>query len=62
MPKTQMEQHTLVVDNTLLNNHTCYSIIPCTKWHGRLYCRLYSSVSQPGFCRTSLRVPWEIVE
>jgi len=42
MPKTQMEQHTLVFDNTLLNNHTCYSFIPCTKWHSGLYCRLYS--------------------
>lgn len=46
----------------LLHNHTCYNFIPCTKWHGSLYCRLYSIVSHPGFRRTSLRVPWEIME
>jgi hypothetical protein len=32
-----MEQHTLVPNKTLLNNHTYYSLIPSSKWLSRLY-------------------------
>jgi hypothetical protein len=31
MPKSQMEQHTLILNKTSLNNQTCCSLIPSTK-------------------------------
>jgi hypothetical protein len=35
-PKSQMEQHTLVLNKTLLNNHTCYSHISCREGFSKL--------------------------
>ena len=37
-PKSQMKQHTFVLNKTLLNHHTCHSLIPSRKWLSRLYC------------------------
>jgi hypothetical protein len=31
--KLQMEQHTLELNNTLLNSHTCYNLFPSKKGH-----------------------------
>jgi len=36
-----MEQHTLVSNKTLLNNHTHYSLTPKGKWVSRL-CSTYT--------------------
>lgn len=44
LSKLQREQHTLVLNKTLLNSHTCYHLIPSRKWTWQILLYLYLAV------------------
>jgi len=42
--RSQMEHNTGTFNKTLLNSHTCYSLIPSRKWHASFYSNLHLAV------------------